>query len=56
MKAADELGLVRLVKKANFSTFCAWKSAAERWARSVGATIEGLTPLDIADAAPRLLS
>ena len=37
LKAADECGLPRLGRKATFSTYCGWKAAAERWARSVGA-------------------
>ena len=56
LKAADEIGLPRLGKKSTFSAFCAWRSTAERWAHSVGAEMGALSPLDVADAAPRLLS
>ena len=54
-KAADEIGLPRLGKKSTFSAFCTWRSTAERWACSVGAEMGALPPLDVADAAPRLL-
>ena len=56
MKAADEIGLPRLAKKPTFETYRAWRATAERWARAVGCDMGELTPQEVADLAPRLMS